>query len=109
MANKKNKPTVTLKTKKDVVKDGMSVDPTIEQHESQKSEGIQANQAKAKASHDKIVARSTAVMKGEQIGVLSRNTVKEQSEELIDAISKDAEVRKKKTNICPITGVIVVT
>lgn len=105
LAGAKKKPAITTTTKPE----DLAVDPTITNNEKVRAEKAEADALARKKEIDEEVAKRVAAMQGMQVNnKVIKDVVVNESEELINAVKKDAEERKKDFSFCPVTGVLVV-
>lgn len=95
--------------KQEIEKEGLREDPTIEQKETKKAEETNKSQLAAKKKEEAKVAKETAKMKAPDQVRRSTTDVIEESEELVEAVTKDAESRGKTVERCVVTGVLIAT
>lgn len=109
-AEEGTKTTLEAAQKQEDNKEGLRVDPTIEQKETEKAKEIKAEQKKVKEANDEEVAKEVAKLRADdQVkgGVQSAKVITE-SKELIKAVKADAEKRGKTFTQDPVTGVLIV-
>lgn len=88
-------------------KDGLRVDPSIDQLETDKAKEIAKIQAEAKAEEDKIRAEAAAKPAADPVET-PKTDFKEEPTSLAEAVKADAEKRGKTFEKCLVTGVLVV-
>lgn len=89
-------------------KEGLRVDPTIEQLETEKAKEIAAIRAEAKAEIDAIRAEAAKKTESDQVDVSKPKGAVAESADLEAAVKADAKARKKTCEKCLVTGVLVV-
>lgn len=90
----------------------LAIDPTVTQDQTKESEEVNAKAMKDKLANEAVVQKETNKMSAEtQVNAKDEKRGVEvvESDDLKEAVAKDAKERKKTFTECPITGVLVVS
>lgn len=89
-------------------KDGLRVDPTITQKETERAASEQEAAMEAKLVREAEEAEKAQKFESDSVDVSKKPKVLSEGKGLKEVVAADAKERKKEFTTCPVTGVLIV-
>ncbi len=102
------KNTLAAAKKQEENKDGLRVDPTITQEESERAAAENEAAMKAKLEREKVVVKEAQKFESDTVNVSKKPKVLAEGKGLKEVVAADAKERGKEFTTCPVTGVLIV-